>query len=294
MMKLFDSNMPFYRGNTHAHSTRSDGRLSPEEVFETYRSAGYDFLALTDHWKVAEEERYKGMLVIPGVEYDFDFQTQVLHLVCLYQRAGDAHGISRGISHLRVIEHVKEVGGIAIAAHPAWSLNTPEFLKSLDGVEIAEVYNTMSDEPLNGPRGNSESLLDVAAANGKYFRLVAADDSHPYRGEQCVSYVMVQAAELSVPAILEALRAGRFYATQGPEFHSISIEDGLITVETSPVSRISFCSNLYWVDDRCRSGRGLTREIYRIRPNERFVRIQITDADGKKAWSSPIETCRDQ
>jgi hypothetical protein len=145
--------------------------------------------------------------------------------------------------HQAVIEHVNRVGGLSIAAHPAWSLNTPQFLASLDGVEIAEVYNTMSDEPFNGPRGNSESLLDVTAANGKYFNLIAADDSHPYRGEHCVSYVMVQAAELSAPAILEGLRAGRFYATQGPEFHSIDIQDGLITVETSPVSRITFCSN---------------------------------------------------
>lgn len=140
----------------------------------------------------------------------------------------------------------------------------------------------MSDEPFNGPRGNSESLLDVAAANGKYYRLVAADDSHPYRGEQCVSWVMVQATQLTVSAILEALRAGRFYATQGPAFHSISIEDGLITVESSPVSRITFRSNLYWVGDRCRSGQELTREVYRIHPNERFVRIQITDSDGKR------------
>ena len=287
-MQLFDSNMQFYKGNTHAHSTQSDGRLTPEEVFETYRSAGYDFLALTDHWHVTDERDYKGMLVIPGVEYDFGFETQVLHLVCLYPKADDGRGISRGMSHQAVIGHVNRVGGVVIAAHPAWSLNTPEFLASLDGVEISEVYNTMSDEPFNGPRGNSESLLDVAAANGKYYRLVAVDDSHTYCGEQCVSYVMVQATELSVPAILEALRAGRFYATQGPEFHNINIEDGRITVECSPVSRISFCSNLCWVDDRCRTGQGLTREVYRIHSNERFVRIQITDPDGKKAWSSPI------
>jgi len=287
-MQLFELNMQFYKGNTHAHSTQSDGRLSPEEVFETYHSAGYDFLALTDHWVLTDEQDYRGMLVIPGVEYDFAFRTQVLHLVCLFRRAGDARGISRGMPHQAVIDHVNRAGGIVIAAHPAWSLNTPAFLASLNGVEISEVYNTMSDEPFNAPRGNSESLLDVTAANGKYYRLVASDDSHPYRGEQCVSYIMVQAAALTVPAILEALRAGRFYATQGPEFHNISIEEGEITVETSPVSRITFCSNLYWVNDRCRTGQGLTREVYRIHPNERFVRVQITDQDGKKAWSSPI------
>ncbi len=287
-MKLFIPGRRFYKGNTHAHSTASDGRLSPEEVFEAYHDAGYDFLALTDHWRVSAEQAYRGMLVLPGVEYDFNFPTQVLHLVCLFQRAEDARGIVRGMSHTEVIGRVNGVGGVAIAAHPAWSLNTTEFLASLDGVELSEVYNTMSDEPFNGPRGNSESLLDVTAANGKYYRLVAADDSHRYQGEQCAAWIMVQAEALTVTDILSALKAGRFYATQGPEIYSITHEDDRITVDCSPVSRITFCSNLYWVDGRCSSGEGLTGETYRIRPGDRFVRIQLTDADGKKAWSSPI------
>lgn len=40
----------FWRGNLHTHSTRSDGRLSPEAVVEFYRDAGYDFLMLSDHF----------------------------------------------------------------------------------------------------------------------------------------------------------------------------------------------------------------------------------------------------
>lgn len=288
--QLFKPGMRFFKGNTHAHSTASDGRLSPEAVFETYRAAGYDFLALTDHWRVCAARDWRGMLVIPGAEYDFSFPTQVLHLVCLFPDAGNAAGIARGMSHTDVIRHVNGAGGVCIAAHPAWSLNTPEFLKSLDGVEISEVFNTMSDEPFNAPRGNSESLLDVAVANGKFFRLVAADDSHPYAGEQCAAWIMVQAEALSVSAILSALREGRFYATQGPDFRDISVDGDTIAVETSPVSRVTFCSNLYWVEGRCRVGSGLTREVYRVRPGERFVRVQITDADGKRAWSSPIIT----
>ena len=40
----------FWRGNLHTHSTRSDGRLPPEAVADFYKGAGYDFLALTDHF----------------------------------------------------------------------------------------------------------------------------------------------------------------------------------------------------------------------------------------------------
>ena len=33
-MKLFDERLLFFKGNTHAHSTRSDGERSPEAVME--------------------------------------------------------------------------------------------------------------------------------------------------------------------------------------------------------------------------------------------------------------------
>ena len=38
-----------YRANLHSHSTLSDGRLTPEQLVEAYREAGYSILAITDH-----------------------------------------------------------------------------------------------------------------------------------------------------------------------------------------------------------------------------------------------------
>ena len=37
------------KGNTHCHSTKSDGSQSPEEVCRLYESYDYDFIVLTDH-----------------------------------------------------------------------------------------------------------------------------------------------------------------------------------------------------------------------------------------------------
>ena len=39
----------FLRGNTHTHTTRSDGQLSPEHTSRWYDENNYDFLVLTDH-----------------------------------------------------------------------------------------------------------------------------------------------------------------------------------------------------------------------------------------------------
>ena len=34
----------------HAHTTNSDGELAPRTLVQHYERAGYDVLAVTDHW----------------------------------------------------------------------------------------------------------------------------------------------------------------------------------------------------------------------------------------------------
>lgn len=46
---LFNPNWKFYKVNLHSHSTVSDGGLTPAEMKEMYKSAGYSAIAYTDH-----------------------------------------------------------------------------------------------------------------------------------------------------------------------------------------------------------------------------------------------------
>jgi predicted metal-dependent phosphoesterase TrpH len=50
----------WYRANLHAHTTKSDGNLSPEKCVEFYRNAGYQVLAITDHDHVTSVEAPAG------------------------------------------------------------------------------------------------------------------------------------------------------------------------------------------------------------------------------------------
>src|ERR1700693_3938104 len=52
----------------HAHTTNSDGELSPELLVRHYEWAGYDVLAITDHWVRTEERSTRKLLVIPSTE----------------------------------------------------------------------------------------------------------------------------------------------------------------------------------------------------------------------------------
>ena len=58
------------RVNLHTHTTLSDGARSPAEVARLYHDAGYDALALTDHWTYGEAGEFEGMTILSGAEYN--------------------------------------------------------------------------------------------------------------------------------------------------------------------------------------------------------------------------------
>lgn len=290
-MDLFLENKRFYRGNFHCHTTCSDGRLSPEEVKDVYRRLGYDFLVISDHRLLSPQARLEnGLLVLPGMEMDFTLPGEALHIVGFGMEKDFAGSRGWLLGPQQCIDTMRRYGGRAILAHPHWSMNTLATLSALKHLTAAEVYNTVSGIPWNGARADSSEILDVAAVHGTYYPLVAADDSHEYNGEAGRSYTMVQAEELTQEAIIAAMDAGRFYASQGPRFEQITLEDDQIRVRCSPVRHIVFYSNEIWTGERCQTGKDLTRAVYHLagRHTENFVRVQLIDEEGNSAWSSPI------
>ena len=63
----------FYKANLHAHSTVSDGGLTPAELKERYRAKGYSILSLTDHELLVEHSELDepDFLMLTGMEYAF-------------------------------------------------------------------------------------------------------------------------------------------------------------------------------------------------------------------------------
>ena len=280
----------WWKGNLHTHTTNSDGRKSPEEVIRTYKEQGYDFLALTDHWVWSESREQEGMLVLSGCEYNVGDQvkgeSEIYHILSIGGNAPAVVPKNTSLGPQELIDAIHQVGGFAILAHPAWSLNRPDKILGLKGIDASEIYNTLSGTPWNGRRADSSCILDIVAAAGLLLPLVAVDDAHFYSGEQCRSFIWVQAEELTQEAILEALRAGRFYASQGPKL-SVSYEGGRLLVHSSPVQDVVFYSNQVWASRRTTRGEGLTQAEYVPEPNEAFIRVEVVDEAGNMAWTSP-------
>jgi hypothetical protein len=60
-MTLWAGQPQWYKGNTHAHSVWSDGSHLPEQVVDWYKQHGYQFLVLTDHNVVAQDQRWRSI-----------------------------------------------------------------------------------------------------------------------------------------------------------------------------------------------------------------------------------------
>ena len=169
--------------NLHMHTTRSDGAHSPTTALRIYRNEGYDAVALTDHWRFGEGGIDEGMTVLSGAEYNLAGDTGkggVFHILSIgAEREPEIVGDDDTADPQQVIDAIHAAGGLAILAHPAWSLNTPEQILRLHGFDATEIYNSVSGVH-ESRRPDSSIIVDQLGARGLFLPLVADDDTHYY------------------------------------------------------------------------------------------------------------------
>lgn len=288
-MYIDNNGNKWYKGNLHTHTKRSDGRMPPDETIELYKNNGYDFIALTDHWIISETIS-GDILQIAGCEYDTGSNVidGIYHIVAL--------GINSDIGLPRtdskppaqyIIDKINANGGIAILAHPAWSMNTAADIAKFNGLTATEIFNSVADMPRN-LRGDSGIIIDRLAADGTIINCVASDDTHFYDVDQCRSFIWMKADELTQDSILNAVRNGDFFASQNP-FFDYTITDNTIEVNCTPVNTIAFMTNTVYTSDRITCGNDITHAVYKIKSSDTYVRIELVDKDGNHAWSSPFK-----
>ncbi len=287
-MMIFDEQKKWYKGNLHTHTTESDGSISLADCIKIYQEKGYDFLSITDHRKYYAGFESDDFIVLPGTEFHYHEMEarKAFHITGLNIK----HEIPTDDSSKPqyVIDKINQAGGIAVMAHPAWSLLTHDDTMGLTGLTGLEIYNTIS--AAYSSRGYSDTYADVLASKGCVLQLLAVDDAHFYDKDAFKGWIMLQSDEFNADAITESIRQGRFYSSQGPEFKQITKNDDSITVVTSEVASISFISDTFYARERIVEADGLiTKASYKIMPTDRVIRVELTDAAGKKAWSNYIK-----
>lgn len=293
---VFSAKGNWFRGNCHTHSLLSDGDSSPKALAEAYRNGGYDFLVLTDHGKTHDDLsmlQRKDFLVISGVELHPPTRLPSVvrhHIVGIGVEKAPPCRIRKNGSARSTIKWIERNGGIAVYAHPCWSGHDIEHMgegKSAFGVEV---FNTATEKMRD--LGDSSSHLDQALHRGIHWRAFAVDDLHQMARDFSGGWIMVKAAKLTRAAIMNAIRKGYFYASTGPEIKSLKIKRGVARITCSPVRKIVWLPRGPWGERIVsRVGKPLTTAEFsakRFRNPGDYLRVEITDAKGRKAWTNPI------
>jgi predicted metal-dependent phosphoesterase TrpH len=306
MTELSPFSLPgrFWRGNLHTHSTLSDGVLSPDQVVEAYKAAGYDFMMLSDHfignfnWPIADTRKLRSnrFTTIIGSEVHAPVTQagELWHIVA----AGlplDFEPAAPEESGAALARRAAAAGAFVGIAHPAWSQLTIEDGRAIEVAHAVEIYNHGC--AVECDRGDGWYLLDQLLTEGKRLTGFATDDAHFKTPDHFGGWVHVKAESLEPEALLAALKDGRYYSSQGPLIHELAISGRELTVSCSPVDTIVVvCGHSRTVG---RTERAITDATLNIEALEKgwlltkkspWLRVVLIDNAGKRAWSNPIWT----
>ncbi|MDQ5984553.1 MAG: hypothetical protein CSYNP_00248 [Syntrophus sp. SKADARSKE-3] len=175
------------RGQLHAHTTMSDGRLTPQETADEYARLGFHFLAITDHdhllrptYRDEIKNIKSDLLIFPGIE---------LTVHC-----------SKGYVHVSRIDGNGD--DLFILNHPAdYDLDLRKTMECIE--EVSAQYPLHAVEITN--HGFYTPEFDIPEIN---YLKIAADDSHNRLG--CGRGWIELESELSGKAIMTAIKSGKY------------------------------------------------------------------------------------
>ena len=303
--QAFCGNEKMLKGGLHGHTTRSDGKHTPEEVIRYHYQKGYDFLAITDH-RIYNFKNWCPdipITIIPGMEFDNTIEKnkgfRCFHTVCIgpekhngngfeqdeYWESGEADNQEKYQQFLDAF-HAKR--NLTILCHPVWSSTSARYFENQKGNFAMEIWNSTCAIEYN--TDTDAAYWDELLGQGKVIYGIAADDGHNF-SQYCHGWVMVR-AENRVEAILNALKNGAFYSTCGPEIYDFYVKDDKAVIECSAVSKIRLHSDMHPPKIVKSEDGTLTRAEFDLNYKNwggyKYIRATIIDNNGKYAWTNPV------
>ncbi len=279
----------WYKGALHAHTTRSDGKLSPAESAAAHRQAGYHFISITDHDVITDMSEFntEDFLTIPGVEVGHGKNAvgQSYHMVLVgIRQLTRAH---YGDSIQTAIDTWRQSAKLVFLPHPYWSGMVVDELLALERLPGMEIWNTSAQTDLG--KGLATVHWDDVLARGKRWAGFATDDTHGINDDFNGGWVWAKSERLDEESILAALNAGAFYTSTGPEIHDFRVENGIAYIRCSAVSVINIIGSTQWgLQRRAEPGQTITEFEYKLTGKEQYLRAECKDALGRTAWTNPL------
>jgi hypothetical protein len=329
---LLPENGNFYKANLHCHTTISDGRLTPEEVNELYKSNGYSVVAYTDHNLLIPHNDLTDdtFLALNGLEMDtnehevipcpkYNKTNHVCYIALepdnfvnpmwhrnMYKTPGHVAENAdkvifdeskpdyfRRYSHEGISEMMnigREEGFFVTYNHPTWSKETYAEYTGFKGMHAMEMVNGSC--LTLGYDEHNHRVYDDILRNGNRIYAIGTDDNHnkyPFgtkRCDSCVAWTMIKAEKLDYKTVTDALLAGNFYASEGPEIYELTFDDLKVHIKTSPAEKIQINymtrgAGVVFAEDE-----PITEATFVIPDDIVYFRLTVIDERGKCATTN--------
>lgn len=323
--ELIPESGKFYKVNLHCHTAISDGKQSPEEVKELFKSLGYSAVCYTDHEVLIPHKELCDDEFIALHGYEVAVKKDIYNATALFMPVYHFNMIAESQDTVRMPRFYKnnrswpgkakewaEKYGVydeddtipETVYDKEW---ISEYLTAVRDAGFLVTYNhpqwsLQNDNDYVGLRG----LHAIEAMNGgcrflndntsiHYEQMLRAgmdvvpvggDDNHDAGG--CgLAWTMIKAPALTYDALIKAYKAGDCYASEGPEITNLYIEDGEIVVKTSPAYSIVLLSEGRGCAVKASANNDVTEARFKYSPAQygRYFRFEVRDASGKKAFS---------
>jgi hypothetical protein len=292
----------WFKGNTHTHTTESDGDSPPEDVARWYRDHGYNFLVLSDHnvltsidalnrAPIASNVNERGFLLIKGEEVTDRFEGKPVHIngLDVSEKVEPQQGASLTEVLQRNVDAIRRVQGVPHINHPnfGWALSIAA-LQQVSNNRLLEIYNGHPHVNNLGGGGvpGLEEVWDALLSTGTLIYGIAVDDAHTFKqpGNPAVAgpgrgWVMVRADRLEARAILAALEA--------------ELSDYVVTSRAMTITVKTDTWSKYRIQFIGKGGRVLREAVespaeYVFRGDEGYVRAKVLESNGRIAWTQPV------
>ncbi len=179
----------------------------------------------------------------------------------------------------------REKGFFVTYNHPVWSLENYSVYSKYEGMNALEIMNGAS--LISGFNDNNFQAYDDLLRQGKKVFAVAGDDNHGIE-QAFVAWTVIRADDLSYNSVAAALKNGNFYASNGPEFKELYVEDGRLFVTSSDVKSIIFSTDIRHASNvHNTDGSAVNKAHFTLWGNEKYVRVTLVGFDGSVAYSNP-------
>lgn len=271
----------WYRGVTDVHPGE-DGDAKAQR----FRDRGYHFICFTENQralaplKMARED----FLIIPGAEIGTP-PVSLLGMKRLIPAGSELFDLKKSLTF------AAESDSVVVIDHPMRSGIQPDELETAGAFHAIEVYSSRSDRQSHC---SADQFWDLLLRRGLTVWGIAADDVRSL-SDGARAWIMVNAPSLAEEHVLTAIRNGCFYATTGPRFHEIRVENNTLFLRCSPAAKIELIAGNGEGEVIVSSGTlldqvafPLTEASGAIRPLGTYLRVVIEAADGRKGWTNPL------